>query len=49
MSNVRYVNIIKLAIFRVALYKVKSDPFIKVVSDWVLIVGGSLSEVVMAV
>ena len=30
MSNVRYVNIIK-----VALFKVTSDPFIKVASDWV--------------
>ena len=30
MSNVRYVNNIK-----VALFKVTSDPFIKVDSDWV--------------
>ena len=30
MSNVRYVNIIK-----VALYKVTSDPFVKVASDWI--------------
>ena len=30
MSNVRYVNIIE-----VALFKVTSDPFIKVASDWV--------------
>ena len=29
MSNVRYVNIIKVALFIVALYKVTSDPFIK--------------------
>ena len=40
MSNVRYANIIK-----VALYEVTSDPFIKVVSD----VDSSLSEVVIAV
>jgi hypothetical protein len=35
MSNVRYVNIIKVALFRVALYKVTNDPFIKVAIDWV--------------
>ena len=35
MSNVRYVNIIKVVLFRVALYKVTSDPVIKVASDWV--------------
>ena len=35
MSNVRYVNIIKVALFREALYKVTSDPFIKLASDWV--------------
>ena len=33
MSNVRYVNIIKVALFRVALFKVTSDLFIKVSSD----------------
>ena len=35
MSNVRYVSIIKVALFRVALFKVTSDSFIKVASDWV--------------
>jgi hypothetical protein len=35
MSNVRYVDIIKVTLFRVALFKVTSDPFIKVSSDWV--------------
>ena len=35
MSNVRYVNIIKVALFTVALFKVTSDPFIKVANDWV--------------
>jgi hypothetical protein len=44
MSNVRYVNIIK-----VALFKVTSDPFIKVASDLSLYLGGSLSELVIAV
>ena len=32
MSNIRYVYIIKVTLFRVALFKVTSDPFIKVVS-----------------
>ena len=31
MSNVRYVNI-----FKVALFKVTSSPYMKVASDWVL-------------
>ena len=44
MSNVRYVNIIK-----VALFKVTSDPFIKVANDLSLYVGSSLSVLVMAV
>ena len=40
MSNVRYVNMIKVALFKVALFKVAlfkatSDLFIKVSSDWV--------------
>jgi hypothetical protein len=35
MSNVRYVNIIKVALFKVTLFNVTSDPFIKVTSDWV--------------
>ena len=39
MSNVRYVNIIK----------VTSDPFIKVASDLSLYVGSSLSELVITV
>ena len=37
MSKVRYGNIIKVALFKVALFKVTSDPFIKVSSDWVLV------------
>ena len=45
MSNVRYVNIIK-----VALFKVTSDPFIKVASDMSMYyVGSSLFELVIAV
>ena len=43
MSNERYVNIIK-----VALFKVTSDPFIKVSSDWVSM-WAAASEVVIAV
>ena len=35
MSNVRQVNIIKVALFIVTLFKVTSDPFVKVASDWV--------------
>ena len=35
MSNVRYVNIIKVALFKVVLFKVTSDRFNKVSSDWV--------------
>jgi hypothetical protein len=35
LCNVRYVNIIKVPLFIVALYKVTRDPFIKVASDWV--------------
>jgi hypothetical protein len=35
MGNVRYVNIIKVALFQVELFKVTSDPFVKVASDWV--------------
>ena len=35
MSNVRYVNTIIVALFKVTLLKVTSDPFIKVASDWV--------------
>ena len=34
-SNVRYVNMIKVESFKVPLFKVTSDLFIKVVSDWV--------------
>ena len=48
MSNVRYVNIIKVALFKVALFKMTSDPFIKVASDMSLYVGSSLSVLVMA-
>ena len=44
MSNVKYVNIIK-----VALFKVTSDPFIQVASDMSLYVGSSHSMLVMAV
>ena len=44
MSNVRYVNIIK-----VTLFKVTSDPFIKVANDLSLYVGSSLTVLVMAV
>ena len=33
MSNIRYVNIIKVALFKVMLFKVTSDPFLKVASD----------------
>jgi hypothetical protein len=44
MSNVGFVNIIK-----VALFKVTSDPFIKVANDFSLYVGSSLSVLVMAV
>ena len=35
MSNVRYVNIVKMALFKVALFKMTSDAFIKESSDWV--------------
>ena len=35
MSNLRYVNIIKVTLFKVELFKVTSDPFVKVASDWV--------------
>ena len=48
MSNVRYVNIIKVPLFRVALFKVTSDPFIKVSSDWVSMQAAA-SELEMAV
>ena len=44
MSNVRYANIIKEALF-----KVTSDQFNTVVSDMSLYVGSSLSELVIAV
>ena len=44
MSIVRCVNIIK-----VALFKVTSDPFIKVASDMSLYIASSFSELVMAV
>jgi hypothetical protein len=44
MSNASYVNIIK-----VALFKVTSDPFFKVANDLSMYVGGSLSVLVMAV
>lgn len=44
MSNVRYINIIKVAFF-----KMTSDPFIKVANDSNLYVGSSLSVLVMAV
>jgi hypothetical protein len=44
MSNVEYVNIIK-----VALFKVTSNPFIKVANDLSLYVGSSLSELEIAV
>ena len=37
MSIVRYVNIIK-----VALFKMPRDPFIKVANEWSLYVGSSL-------
>ena len=43
-SNVRYVNIIK-----VALFKMTSDPFIKLASDLSLYVVSSLCELVIAV
>ena len=42
------VSIIQVALFKVALYKVTSDPFIKVASDLGLNVGSSLSELVIA-
>ena len=42
MSIVRYVNIIKVALFNVT-----SDPFIKVANDLSLYVGSSLSVLVM--
>ena len=35
MSNVGYVNITKVPLFKVAMFKVTSDPFIKVASVWV--------------
>jgi hypothetical protein len=35
MSNVIYVNMIKVPLFNVALFKVTSDPFIEVASGWV--------------
>ena len=35
MSNVRYVDIIKVPLFGVALFQVTSYPFTKVSSDWV--------------
>jgi hypothetical protein len=35
MSNGRYVNIIKVALFKMALFKVTSDACIKVAIDWV--------------
>ena len=44
MRNVKYVSIIKLALF-----KVTSDPFIKVANDLSLYVGSSLSELMIAV
>ena len=44
MSNARYVNMIK-----VALFKVTSDPFIEVANDLSLYVGSSFSVLVMAV
>jgi hypothetical protein len=44
MGNVRYANIIK-----VALFKVTNDPFIKVANDLSLYVGSSLSVLVVAV
>ena len=44
MSNVRYIDIIK-----VALFKVTSDPFVKVASDLSIYVGSSLSELVIGV
>ena len=44
MSNVRCVNIIK-----VALFKVTSDPFLKVANDSSLYVGSSRSVFVMAI
>ena len=48
MSNVRYVNIIKVALFKVALFKVTSDALFSV--QWLgLNVGSSLSELVIAV
>ena len=34
MSNVSYVNIIKVALFKVAWFKVTSNPLVTVVSDW---------------
>jgi hypothetical protein len=37
MSNARYANIIKVALFKVPLFKVTSDPFIEVAIDWVSI------------
>ena len=48
MSNVRYVNIIKVALFLEALFKVTSDQFIS--GQWLgLNVGSSLSELVIAI
>jgi hypothetical protein len=44
MSNVKYVNIIK-----VALFKVTSDPFIKVANDLSPYVSSSLNVLAMAV
>ena len=44
MGNVRYVNVIK-----VALFKVTSNQFIKVANDLSLYLGSSLSVSVMAV
>ena len=44
MSNVRYENINK-----VALFKVSSDRFIKVANDLSLYVGSSLSDLVITV
>ena len=44
LSNVRYVNIIKVALFRMGLCKVTGDPFIKVSSDCVsMLAAASLS------
>ena len=35
VNHVRFVNIIKVTLFKMALIKATSDPFIKVSSDWV--------------